>query len=299
MFRSSNVVDDARDRGDARFGHVSAAIAAERSRRAAGESLAERALDRRDELAHLSRRWRTAGRSARTSGTARRDDRQAGREVLAQLERVDERHALVDAVRDQADVEALAVGGQLVVRLPAEQVDVRQAGDRASAVVELLADQRDAPRRAARARRARSARSRPSRAACRRSRCTGRGQAPRGRRDRRSRRRARARTARDRRRAATTCVAGLSARFASASAWLIANTQSTFSSSSRSARDRLVAVEVARTSTTRRRSSRRRATRRACRRSPRRWAGTSTAGSRSMPSRRRRPRDRGAQDLRG
>ena len=91
------------------------------------------------------------------------------------------------------------------------------------------------------------------------------------------------------------CGRGFSSRLRSASASLVANTTVDTLQQRIARHDQSVAVEVARTSTTRRRSSRRPATRRSCRRSPRRSAGTSTAGSRACPSPRAQCADRGAQ----
>ena len=158
---------------DARRPGLVASSRASARRAAARTGLVERRSIAATNSSRVAATRRSVSAIARDLGHRRRHDRQPGRQVLAQLERIDERHALVDAIRDHADVEALAISGQLVVRASG-RAGGRSAGPAiADTSVELLADQHDRPRRAARARRARSARSRPSRAACRRSRCAG------------------------------------------------------------------------------------------------------------------------------
>ena len=130
-----------------RLDHVSSFIAADRATRAAGCAVG---------AARARRRRRTRSRVVAISAELRvthdlrhrrRHDRQSRRKVLAQLERIHERHPRVDAIRNDADVEALAVRRQLIVRLLAEQMDVRQVADRGH-VAQHLPDQRDRPLRA-------------------------------------------------------------------------------------------------------------------------------------------------------
>ena len=74
----------------------------------------------------------------------RRHHRQARGQVLAQLDRVDERGAGVHAIGDEAHVEAAAVVGQRRVRAPSQQVDVVELVE-APRVHGHAPDQHDAP----------------------------------------------------------------------------------------------------------------------------------------------------------